>query len=393
LSTFGPFDAAWAARLTEAFDASGIHRVGTPGDFASGAWFERQAAVPGVTVTRMPVPIRRTMVEQAYVECGGLRIEGLPMFDAPSCDGISGNLCASGGTGDIGLAEFPSNAASIKGQPLERLRRSTRHRALVVATRVTGDSLAPINAQFYEIPFGPPVLQVPGLQHAFLAAQAATHAPVRFISRYRREEVDSFNVEARTASGGSSPPVAIVTPRTGWWESTAERAGGMLAWLAAMHAAGRLKQTGQLKRDVVAWATCGHELGHLGLHELTRLNMPVVTAAKYWLHLGANLGGAGNLAMMVRAADNAAAQAMRDLLVEEGYPAQHIQVEPAGKLSGEGHDLAHLGARVLSLAGSNLHFHAASDRWPGNVNSAGIASIARAVARWVALQAGAAADK
>jgi hypothetical protein len=42
---------------------------------------------------------------------------------------------------------------------------------------------------------------------------------------------------------------------------------------------------------------------------------------------------------------------------------------------------------VLSLAGSNLHFHAASDRWPGNVNVAGIASISRAVARWVTVHA------
>ena len=92
--------------------------------------------------------------------------------------------------------------------------------------------------------------------------------------------------------------------------------------------------------------------------------------------------------MYIRAADNADSEAMRDLLVAEGYPAQHIHIEPISKISGEGHDLTHLGGKVLSLAGSNLHFHAASDRWPGNVNAAGIASISRAVARWVTLQAG-----
>lgn len=162
----------------------------------------------------------------------------------------------------------------------------------------------------------------------------------------------------------------------------------MVAWLAGVHAAGALQQAGQLKRDVHAFATCGHELGHLGLQTLTQQQAPLIVGAKYWLHLGANLGGAGNLTLMVRAADTADAQHMRDLLVEERYPAEHIKVEPAAKLSGEGHDLAHLGAKVLSLAGSNLHFHAASDRWPGNVNAAGIASIARAVARWVAAQAG-----
>jgi len=86
---------------------------------------------------------------------------------------------------------------------------------------------------------------------------------------------------------------------------------------------------------------------------------------------------------MLRAVDAADAEVMRDLLLAEGYPAQHIHVESIGKISGEGHDLHHLGAKVLSLAGSNLHFHAASDRWPGNVNAAGIAAIARAPARWI----------
>lgn len=382
------FDAAWAARLTETFDASGIHRVGTPGDLASGAWFEREAAHPGVTVSRVAVPIARTVVLDAHVECAGRRIDGLPMFDAPSSAGVSGTLCEVGGDGDIALAAFPSNAASIKGQPLEQLRRSTQHAALIVATRVTGDSLAPINAQFYHEPFGPPVLQVAGVHHAWLAEQAARHAAVKLVSASRRVATESFNVAALAESGTTAAPLAIVTPRTGWWESTAERAGGMIAWLAGVHAAGALQQAGQLQRDVHAYATCGHELGHLGLQSLTQTQAPLITHAAYWLHLGANLGGAGNLTLMVRAADTRDAQHMRDLLVEEGYPAEHIQVEPAEKFSGEGHDLAHLGAKVLSLAGSNLHFHAANDRWPGNVNAAGIASIARAVARWVSQHAG-----
>ena len=384
------FTTTWAAQLVAAFDASGIHRVGTPGDLASGVWFESEAAKSGVDVARMSVPIQHTVVDEAYLECANLRIDGLPLFDSPatSAAGVSGNLCASGSAAEIGYAEFPPNAASIKGQPLEKLRRSTQHAALVVATRVTGDSLAPINAQYYEHPFGPPVLQVAGMHHAFLAGQAGNNAAVKFVSSYRRVAARSFNITASAASGTSAAPLAVVTPRTGWWESTAERAGGMVAWLAALHAAGTLKQAGQLKRDVHAYATCGHELGHLGLQTLTQQQAPLVTYAKYWLHLGANLGGAGNLTMMIRAADTADSEAMRDLLMAEGYPAQHIHIEPISKISGEGHDLTHLGGKVLSLAGSNLHFHAASDRWPGNVNAAGIASISRAVARWVTRHAG-----
>ena len=385
--------ARWASQLVEAFDATGIHRMCTPGDFASGAWFEGEAVKTGAAVTRMCVPTQRTVVDEAHLECDGLRIDGLPMFDAPSSAGLSGVLCmASAGSnaGSIGLAEFPSNAASIKGQPLEQLRRATQHKALIIATQGAGASLAPINAQFFNTLIGPPVLQVAGVHFKALAELAASNTQVRFVSRYRREAMDSYNVDARvTANAGNHvAPLAVVTPRTGWWESTAERAGGMVAWLAALEAAAQLKRNAQLKHDVLAWATCGHELGHIGLQELTRAHKAVVTGAKYWLHLGANLGGAGNLTMMVRATIKADAEALRDLLVAEGYPAQHILVEPDSKLSGEGHDLHHLGAKVLSLAGSNLHFHAASDRWPGNVNVAGIASISRAVARWVTRQAG-----
>jgi hypothetical protein len=381
---------SWAAQRVAAFDASGLHRVGAPGDLASGEWLLSEIAMSGAEISCMPVPIARTIVEDAYLECAGIRIDGLPMFDSPatSAAGVSGLLCAIDDAGDIGFAEFAPNAASIKGQPLEELRRATRHAALVVATRVTGESLAPINAQHYDAPFGPPVLLVAGTHHAFLAENAAKKTPTKIVSAYRRAATESFNVAAIAASGSQAHPLAIVTPRTGWWESTAERAGGLIAWLAAVQAAGMLSQQNRLRRDVHAYATCGHELGHLGLNALTRAHAALVKNAHYWLHLGANLGGAGNLKMMVRAADAGDAQQMRDLLIAEGYPAEHVHVEPIGNISGEGHDLAHLGAKVLSLAGSNLHFHAATDRWPGNVNTAGIASIARAAARWVALQAG-----
>jgi hypothetical protein len=226
------------------------------------------------------------------------------------------------------------------------------------------------------------------MHHTFLAAQAARHTPVQLVSRYRCEVDDSCNIEAHAASGTSVPPIAVVTPRTGWWESTAERAGGLVTWLAALHAVGQLQRAGQLARDVMAWATCGHELGHLGLQELIHRHRTLITGTHYWLHLGANLGSAGALTLRVRAADTVEAQIMRDLLVAEGYPAQHILVEPGSTISGAGHDLVHLGARVLSLAGSNRHFHAASDRWPANVDAPGVASIARAVARWITLQAG-----
>ena len=385
------FTASRAAQLVAAFDASGIHRVGTPGDFASGEWLAAEAAATGAAVSRMPVSVNRTVVEQAYLECAGQRIDGLPMFDSPPTApaGMPGRLAANDAAGAIGYLELPPNSASIKGMRFEQIRRATHHDALVVATRVAGESLAPINAQFFDAPFGPPVLLVAGAHHALLAEQAQKNSPATLVNLHRREVTQSYNVTARLAAAapGGAPPLVVITPRTGWWESTAERAGGLVAWLAALSAGAALHARGELRRDMHAFATCGHELGHLGLTELLAREARLLRGASHWLHLGANLGCASNLTLFLRAPEAEDAEHMRGLLCDEGYPAAFIRVEPISAISGEGRDVTEHGGKVLSMAGANAHFHAASDRWPGNVNAAGIASIARAVARWVALSA------
>ena len=380
---------SWATTKVREFDGSGVHRIGTPGDIASGEWLLGEASVKAMAVSKMPVVLDRSIIDEAYLECAQRRIEALPLFDAPAtpAHGIAGLFCREGGDGQIGYAEFAPNAASIKGQPLEKMRMATRHSALVVATLSNSGALAPINAQHFSAPFGPPVLQVAGMHCEFLQQQAANKASIKVYSAIRKERTASFNVEASTRAFASEQPLVITTPRTGWWESTAERAGGMLAWLAGVEMAGKLQDENRLQRQILAYATCGHELGHIGLDELIRQRGDLLTKARYWLHLGANLGTASNLQMMIRAENRDDGHLMRDLLIAEGYPAEFVAVEPMAKVSGEGHDLVKLGAKVLSMAGSNHYFHDASDRWPGNINTAGIASISRAVARWVEQQA------
>jgi hypothetical protein len=386
------FTASRVAQLVAAFDASGIHRVGTTGDFASGDWLAAEAAAAGAAVSRMPVTVNRTIVEAAYIECAGQRFDGLPMFDSPPTPvaGVAGSLCMNGSAGDIGYLDLPPNSASIKHMRFETIRRETKHAALVVATRVTGESLAPINAQYFDAPFGPPVVLVAGAHHSFLTARAQEHARVKLVSAHRREATQSYNVAAHVAASDSAAaaPLVVVTPRTGWWESTAERAGGLLAWLAAISSAAALRTQRNLRCDVRAYATCGHELGHLGLTELLAHEPTLARGEKPVLHLGANLGCASDLTLFLRAADPAMSGQMGELLRSEGYPEEFIRVQPISSVSGEGLDLTQHGAQVLSMAGANAHFHAASDRWPGNVNAAGTAAIARAVARWISLTVG-----
>jgi hypothetical protein len=60
----------------------------------------------------------------------------------------------------------------------------------------------------------------------------------RLVAAFDASGVHRVGTPGDLASGTFVLPIAVVTPRTGWWESTAERAGGMVAWLAALHAAG-----------------------------------------------------------------------------------------------------------------------------------------------------------
>lgn len=384
------YTATWAARLVSAFDASGVHRMCAPGDLASGEWLSDEARKAGAEITHIPVATERTIVDEAHIDCAGERIDGLPMFDSPptSSGAVAGKLVACGEPGAVGYVELPPNAASIKGMSFESMRRESNHAAIVVATRVAGASLAPINAQYYDAPFGPPVLQVAGMHHAWFEEQVQDSLTVALTSLYRREPAQSFNVAARIQATASSSPIVVLTPRTGWWESTAERAGGLVAWLAGVSTAAALRQRRQLHRDVHAYATCGHELGHLGLKTLLTQETTLLRESVDWLHLGANLGCASNPALTLRASNAREADRMRELLVSEGYPAELIRIDPISNASGEARDVVEHGGRVLSLIGSNAHFHAASDRWPGNVNAPRVASIARAVSRWVAQHAG-----
>lgn len=383
------FTEAQVARLIAAFDATGMHRASSPGDQAGGEWLAGEASSLSAVVTRIPVVLPRTIVEEAYVEVGGHRLDGLPMFDSPPTgpSAVLGALCGADDDGSIAYLELSPSAASIKGMPLEALRRRSSHAALLVATRIDGESLAPINAQFFDSTIGPPVLQVAGMHHAFLAAQAAAGAAAKLVCRYRREPAESFNLSAHVAGAGPVPALCLLTPRTGWWESTAERGGGLVALLAGVAVAASLRDEGRLARDVRAFATCGHELGHVGLHALLASDGSVIDAASTWLHLGANLGCASRPELVLRASVPADAEAMRALLIDAGYPVEHVLIEPISTASGEARDVVEHGGKVLSLIGRNGHFHCASDRWPGNVSVTRATAITSAVSRWVASHA------
>lgn len=362
------------ARRFAAYDALGIRRAATPDDLPAARWLAAEAG-PGAWLDPVAIPRFDPLV--ARLDWPGGAIEGLALFDGglTGPDGIAGVLGAMGGPATIGFAELDPAAASLKDMPFARARRAVGHAALVIALRTLGDGLAPLNAPDIAQPFGPPVLQVAGREAALLQRLAGEGARVRVTVTGTRATGQSANVLA-ALPGGALPPLVVMTPRTSWWASTAERGGGIMAWLAVLEALGAAPP----RRPVRFAATCGHELGHVGLLHWLAAEPGLVAEAAVFLHLGANLGAAGDARLTLRSNVPGLAERMAAALVAQGYPPAALILAPGTVAFGEAHDILARGGRFLSLIGANPRFHAPDDRWPEAVDLTAAAAIAAAVA-------------
>jgi hypothetical protein len=356
------------------YDAFGLRRTGGDGDAAAAEWLCAQAAATGAAARLLPVDFTRLVPGEATLEIGGARFEGLPLFDGGLTDGIAGALGPIGSAAPIGFAEMDPAAASLPGNAFARARAESHHAGIVIALRTKPDGLAPLNAHDAEAPFGPPVLQLAGRDAAAVGALAAAGAEARLVVQGARGPGLSHSIRAELP--GAAPPLVLLTPRTSWWTSTAERGGGILAWLAALKALAGAERG----RGVVALATCGHELGHIGAHRAFAAEPALATEAPVVIHLGANLGAAEDQRLTVRSNVAGLAERMADALAEAGHPRAPLEVVTGGTANGEAHEVAARGGRYVSLIGKNPWFHAPEDRWPVSVDGVRAGAIASAVA-------------
>ena len=365
------------AEFFAAYDGFGIRRAGSAGDAASAAWLRGLAEAAGATAELDAVPFTRFQPGQAMLEADGRSVEGLPLFDGGTTGtlGVSGEIGPLGSAAPIGVVEMEPRAASLPGNDFAEARAASAHRAIVVALRTRPDSLAPLNAHDAASPFGPPVLQLAGKEGAWLLSLAERRLVGRVTAIGVRGGGRSSNIRAELP--GAAPPLVLLTPRTSWWTSTAERAGGILAWLEALRALASAPRG----RGVVALATCCHELGHVGAHRAFAREPELAKDSALVLHLGANLGCAEAARLTVRSNVPGMAERMTDALVAAGHPRAPIEALTGGKANGEAHEVEERGGRFLSLIGDNPWFHAPEDRWPHSIDLPRVEAIARAVAR------------
>ena len=375
--------AAWLA----AWDAQGIHRTATPGDAAGARWLMHEAALLGATPTTEEFALDRLDPLAVRLEIAGQTIPGVPVFDAPATDldGVAGRLGPIGSDAPIAVAELSPRV--VYTSDYRRLRRQPGHKALAIVCQGEEPGLGLLNAEEFREPYGAPAIHVASEAGAIVVAAAARGAHGRLVNASRRTAARACNiVVAITGRDRDRPPVVVMTPRSSWWQSTAERGGGIVCWLETLRAV----LAAPPACDVVFTANSGHELGHLGLDEFMRrhlgLERPAAAGGAVWVHHGANIGAVGG-ALSLLAASSALAGRIHAELVRAGQP-HSTQAPPAAAPSGETRDIHRAGGDYVTLVGSNKLFHLPQDRWPQAVDVGSVAAIAAAAARFVVTLAG-----
>jgi hypothetical protein len=340
------------------YEAQGFHRTGTAVDQISGDWLADEVRRIGLEPMREEFSLSRVDPVDASLVVNDLRIEGLPFFDGAFTGpaGIAGLLGPLDSDASIGLVEIPPNAAATGA--LGDARRQDRHQAIVVITRGARPGFCPSNAESFLRPFGPPVLQVASEEAAFLGDCARGGSPALLTAHVERVQAQAFNViTVAPGTNKSMAPVVVMTPRSGWWSCTSERGGGLACWLEIMRAMREARPV----RDVLFVASSGHELGHLGIDSFIERRPGLTSAAKAWIHLGANIGAAQGTGNNLQASDHEMESMMADAMTKAGLRIDRRL--PRGTVPrGEAENVHRGGGRYVSIIGNNDLFHNTGDR-------------------------------
>lgn len=355
-----------AAVWLQAWDGQGTHRTATVGDDAGAAWLADDAAALGATPEVEEFELDRLDPGACCLEIEGTRIDAVPAFDAPASDGMEGRLGK-----EIAVAELTPQ--SVYSGEYRALRRQGGHRGLVIVCKGDAPGMALLNAEQFREPYGAPAIHVSSEAREAVFAATARGASAQFVSQSRRTRARARNVVVTLPGRDPSlPPLVVMTPRSSWWQSTAERGGGIVCWLETL----RALLASLPRRPVIFAATSGHELGHLGLDDFVA-RRPGCERGWGWVHYGANIGAAGGALSLMSSRDDLAARAAAEIAPDRIAPKTQVP-------SGETRDIHLAGGAYVTLVGANKLFHLPQDRWPHSVDVPRITAVAAGAARFVA---------
>jgi len=162
------------ARVIEQYDEQGNHRTGTETDHRSARWLARLVEQNGQRASLESFRLTRVDPGACYLQAGERRVSGLPMFDGAFTNerGLVGRLGNAGDATEFGLVVADQIAISAEAESIKDLRRSSKHRGIIIVTKGGRPGLCPINARFFSKPFGPPILQVSSEEEEWLTQAA-----------------------------------------------------------------------------------------------------------------------------------------------------------------------------------------------------------------------------
>ncbi len=366
----------------KAWDAIEDHRTGTQGDTLTAQWLAHEITATGLDPHLDSFAFQRRVLHECWVSVGTQRAEGVPLFDGAytSAEVQRGPLCSiSEGSkqedspqkylcqapGGIGVTRFEPTGQEATTAALQIARRNRQYKAIVAIASSDGiePGLTLLNADAYLQPFGPPVVQVATEHALWLEEAAAAGADADFVAHMSLQPTQATNVQTKIVGADASlRPLVVMTPRSAWWTSTSERAGGIALWLAIM----RYFAQHRPARTVIFTANTGHELGHIGLDHYLTSESALIKGAHAWIHLGANFAATGGAVLFQASTQQMMAQSLVEFTNNGETPDYIMPVND--RPFGEARNIYDGGGQYVSILGDNRLFHHPSDRWPGAVD-------------------------
>jgi hypothetical protein len=356
-------------RIIKEYSEQGIHRSGTEGDLASAEWFKNQIANLGVTPAEDRFSFKRINVQRAELVLSDTVVEGIPLYDCTytTAEGVVGRLGELGSDAEIGVVMALPHLSTAGGQALLKARKEGSHTAILVVTDARmPPGITLFNAEDFNAPFGPPVLQISSKRWSTLEEARDAGAEAQLIAQCNYVDAAGVNVLASIkGSDAGLAPLVIMTPRSGWWACASERGGGIACLLEMMRA---IQLAGPV-RDVHFTANTGHELGHIGLDHYLKPRQELLQEAHMWIHLGANFATKMGPGIRLQYSDEEAKSLLSDALSSRG-------LKPAGETElgtrplGEARNIHDHEGRYISILGRNALFHHPADVWPDSVDLA-----------------------
>jgi len=280
----------------------------------------------------------------------------------------------------IGIIVAQLSPRSVYTGEYEKLRRGAAHRALVIVCVGERPGMGLLNAERFRNPYGAPAIQVSSETSEAVLSAAAGAKRARVVSESRSVRASARNVVV-SIRARTSDRVVVMTPRSSWWQSTAERGGGLVCWLETL----RALVAAPPACDVVFTANSGHELGHLGLDDFMvrrpGWERPISDGGATWVHFGANIGATDGMLSLQSASDDLCQPTQTELAL--GGQALGVVAPKTVVPTGETRDIHRAGGRYVTLVGSNPLFHLPDDRWPHAVDADAVTRIAAAAAALV----------